>query len=71
MRLFYLLLAGGRTPLSVAAMAGNYELVRAFLEFDGIDPSIVDADGMTALHLACVGASYVAHATSTGGGGSR
>ena len=52
-------------------MAGDYELVRAFLEFDGIDPSIVDADGMTALHLACVGASYVAHATSTGGGGSR
>ena len=65
----YKAVLGGRTPLSVAAMSGDYELVRAFLEYDGIDPTIRDDDGMTALHLACRGASYVADSATGGGGG--
>ena len=61
---------GGRTPLSVAAMSGDFELVRSFLEFPNIDPTLSDRDGQTALHLACKGASFVAHAQTLGGDGS-
>ena len=61
---------GGRTPLSVAAMSGDFELVRSFLEFPNIDTTLSDRDGQTALHLACKGASFVAHAQTLGGDGS-
>ena len=65
----YAAVLGGRTPLSVAAMSGDFELVRAFLEFPDIDTTLTDCDGKTALHLACQGASFVTHAKTGGGGG--
>lgn len=44
----------GRTPLSQAAVAGNYPLVEMLLQFPGVDVNSVDNAGQTALHLACL-----------------
>lgn len=44
----------GRTPLSQAAVAGNYPLVEMLLQFPGVNVNSVDNAGQTALHLACL-----------------
>ncbi|XP_048247528.1 uncharacterized protein LOC124148073 [Haliotis rufescens] len=44
----------GRTPIMVAAFKGH-NLVFNFLEPEGADLSLVDTDGNSLLHLACVG----------------
>jgi ankyrin repeat protein len=45
----------GRTPLHVAVTQGNLSVVQALLQH-GADADIVDGDGWTAWHLACVSA---------------
>lgn len=44
--------ADGNTPLHLAAKLGRQDIVDALLEMDGIDDTVVNEDGKTALDLA-------------------
>jgi ankyrin repeat protein len=44
----------GSTPLHYAAMLGNIDVVRQYLELDDVDLSLVNRHGQTAYKLAAV-----------------
>jgi ankyrin repeat protein len=41
----------GRTPLYIACVKNNYEIVKALIETPGVDPNIPDNSGCTPLYV--------------------
>jgi ankyrin repeat protein len=57
----------GHTALHLAALRGNFEVMKVLLEMTKVDVNAVDKDGCTALHIAgmknasCAAAEFVSY----------
>jgi ankyrin repeat protein len=57
----------GHTALHLAALRGNFEIIKVLLEMSKVDVNAVDKDGCTALHIAgmknasCTAAEFISY----------